>query len=192
MKRDYNKNITQAINRIISGIEEYQTTADQIISKAEEKKSASLDSDGSVNEAPKCDLDIATAESQAQTKEEKGKPLSQTRPKKNNNLKGESENGIEQKKPDEEESDQKHNAKQASIIRPKKMNKSANLPKNSKEQKFGQPVRRENLSKDQTVGSNTPKKAIAFSPERESQRTAQRKRSGWADAVEKALADTEK
>ena len=159
---------------------------------AEEKKSASLNSDGPGNEAPESNLDIVVAESQAQTKEEKGKPLSQTRPKKNKNLKATSENGTEPKKPDEEERDQKRNAKQANTIRPKKMNKSTNLSKNSKEQKFGQPVRRENLSKDQTVGSNTPKKAIALSPERESQRTAQRKRSGWADAVEKALADTEK
>lgn len=159
--------------------------------ETEEEEAISLNAVGSVNETVESDREIAMG-LQTQTKEEKAKPLSQTRSKKNKNSKSISENAAEQKKPDEEEREQKRTGRQANNNRPKKMNKSNNQIKNPNEQKFGQPVRRENQSKEQAAGLNISKKANNLSPEKEQQKIVQQKKGGWADAVEKALANTEK
>lgn len=160
--------------------------------ETEEKEAISLNTVGSVNETVESDREIIDTESQTQTKEEKVKPLPQTRSKKNKNSKSISENDTEQKKPDEEEREHKRTGKQTNTNRPKKMNKSTNQIKNPTEQKFGQPVRRENQSKEQGAGPNISKKTNNLSPEKEPQKIVQQKKSGWADAVEKALANTEK
>ena len=160
--------------------------------ETEKKEAVSLNTVGSVNETVESDREIIDTESQTQTKEEKVKPLPQTRSKKNKNSKSISENDTEQKKPDEEEREHKRTGKQTNTNRPKKMNKSTNQMKNPNEQKFGQPVRCENQSKEQAAGLNISKKANNLSPEKEQQKIVQQKKGGWADAVEKALANTKK
>ena len=171
------------------------TKPGQNVSKAdetEEKDTNSINSDGLGNETAERDHDIISVESQTQPREEKIKHLPQARSRKNKNIKDISENGTEQRKPDGEERENKRTVKQANNNRLKKTSKSTNAQKTPKEQKFGQPVRRENQSKEQVDGQNITKKVNGLPHEKEQQGTVQQKRSGWADAVEKALADTEK
>ena len=83
--------------------------------------------------------------------------------------------------------------KSANVNRKKKQNSTAVPVKQSKEQKFGQPVMRENQNKDRSSGGSyvTQPPASSVIEKADPPKPVQRKRSGWADAVEKALAETE-
>ncbi len=83
--------------------------------------------------------------------------------------------------------------KSANVSRKKKQNSTATPGKPSKEQKFGQPVLRENQNRERSIADRpvTQPSADSGSEKKLPPKPVQRKRSGWADAVEKALADTE-